>query len=153
MKIITMAPAEFKAHIKASKVFYTYQNTAGGTLQILATQQGIFQTQFVKKEIELKDYQRQATIKTENLILVGTPFQIRVWQAALTIKPGIAISYEQLASAIGKPTAFRAVANALGKNKIAYFVPCHRIVRKSGELGGYYWGLEVKRKLLGEEKS
>ena len=85
------------------------------------------------------------------LSLQGTPFQIKVWQAAQTIPAGKTATYKDLAAAIGHHGAWRAVANALAKNKIAYFIPCHRVVSSDGKLAGYKWGLERKRILLEAE--
>lgn len=82
----------------------------------------------------------------------GTPFQKRVWRTLQTIPPGETWSYEHLAEHIGTPRAVRAVASACGRNPVAVLVPCHRVVRKDGGLGGYRWGLDVKRKLLALEQ-
>lgn len=82
---------------------------------------------------------------------VGTPFQQTVWRALLDIPYGKTISYAQLAHNIGKPTAYRAVANANGKNPISLIVPCHRVIAADGGLGGYTGGLQIKRILLGIE--
>lgn len=83
-----------------------------------------------------------------DLDLRGTPFQKRVWQALLRVPWGTTCSYTDLARQSGKPRAVRAVANACGRNPVAIVVPCHRIVRSDGSLGGYGGGLDVKRKLL-----
>lgn len=82
----------------------------------------------------------------------GTAFQIAVWQFLLSIKEGQVMSYADVAKGINKPKAFRAVASACGKNSIAVLVPCHRILRGDGSMGGYRWGLERKRTLLSNEK-
>jgi AraC family transcriptional regulator of adaptative response/methylated-DNA-[protein]-cysteine methyltransferase len=81
----------------------------------------------------------------------GTAFQQRVWAALRQIPVGESRSYSQIAESIDQPTAVRAVANACANNKIAVAIPCHRVVRKDGNLGGYKWGLERKRKLLEKE--
>ncbi|RME83309.1 MAG: methylated-DNA--[protein]-cysteine S-methyltransferase [Planctomycetota bacterium] len=83
-----------------------------------------------------------------SLLLQGTPFQIRVWRALLEIPYGKTCSYEEIAIQIGKPRACRAVGNSNGKNPIPIIIPCHRVVEKSGKLGGYSSGLEIKEKLL-----
>ncbi len=83
--------------------------------------------------------------------LQGTNFQIRVWEALLRIPAGIAATYQDIASGIGAPEAVRAVGTAIGHNPIAYLIPCHRVLRKSGALGGYRWGVDRKRALLGWE--
>lgn len=86
------------------------------------------------------------------LDLRGTLFQQRVWQALLEIPAGTSVTYSELAARIGSPQAVRAVAGACASNRLAVLVPCHRVVRKDGELGGYRWGLERKRRLLAKEK-
>ncbi len=83
----------------------------------------------------------------------GTAFQERVWQALREIPPGTTVSYAELATRIGSPKAVRAVANACGANKLAFAIPCHRVVRSNGELGGYRWGLARKQQLLQREQS
>lgn len=86
------------------------------------------------------------------LHLVGTPFQIRVWEELLRLSAGECITYGQLAHRIGKPRAVRAVASAVARNKIAVLVPCHRIVPATGGVGKYRWGTERKRLLLESER-
>lgn len=81
----------------------------------------------------------------------GTAFQERVWQALREIPPGATVSYAQVAARIGQPKAVRAVAQACGANHLAVAIPCHRVVRRSGELSGYRWGVERKRELLKRE--
>ncbi|WP_114417889.1 methylated-DNA--[protein]-cysteine S-methyltransferase [Marinospirillum perlucidum] len=85
------------------------------------------------------------------LDLQGTAFQKAVWEALLTIPAGQTRSYSQLAEQVGQPAAVRAVASACGANPVALLVPCHRVVRKDGGLGGYRWGLDMKRRLLQRE--
>jgi len=83
----------------------------------------------------------------------GTAFQQRVWQALRTIPPGQTVSYGELAARIDAPRATRAVAQACGANPLAVAVPCHRVVRGSGDLSGYRWGVERKRNLLERESA
>jgi AraC family transcriptional regulator of adaptative response/methylated-DNA-[protein]-cysteine methyltransferase len=85
------------------------------------------------------------------LLLNGTRFQIQVWRALLEIPEGAFTSYQALATRIGNPRAVRAVGTANGANPISYLVPCHRVIRKSGALGGYHWGLGRKLAILGQE--
>ena len=87
-----------------------------------------------------------------NVELIGTAFQQRVWQALMKIPPGQTRSYAQLAESLGKPGAARAVARACARNRLAVIVPCHRIVRGDGSLGGYRWGLPLKDTLLQRER-
>ena len=86
-----------------------------------------------------------------NIYLFGTPFQIEVWEVILNIPKGKTLSYAQVASILGKPKSVRAVANAVGANPIAIIVPCHRVISSNDELGGYRWGLDIKKKLLARE--
>ena len=86
------------------------------------------------------------------LDLKGTAFQIKVWEFLLGLREGEVISYSELAQAIDKPRAVRAAASACAANRIAVLVPCHRILRGDGGLGGYRWGLERKRALLDAER-
>lgn len=83
--------------------------------------------------------------------LKGTLFQKKVWQALRQIPWGEKRSYQQIAENIQAPSAIRAVASAIGRNPISFLVPCHRVIRSSGALGGYYWGLPLKEKLLAYE--
>ncbi len=85
------------------------------------------------------------------LFVKGTPFQLQVWQALLAIKPGHCWSYGDVAVYVSKPTATRAVASAIAVNPVGYLIPCHRVIRKSGALSGYRWGVERKAMLLGWE--
>lgn len=85
------------------------------------------------------------------LALRGTTLQRRVWQALRAIPAGTTITYAELAVRVGAPTSARAVANACAANVIALAIPCHRVVRSSGELAGYRWGLERKRTLIAKE--
>jgi len=86
-----------------------------------------------------------------SLHLIGAPFQIKVWEALLAIPSGHVTTYSALAGAIGHPRAVRAVGTAVGKNPVGWLIPCHRALRKSGGLGGYHWGLPVKRAMLAYE--
>lgn len=82
----------------------------------------------------------------------GTPFQLQVWEELRRIPLGETIAYGELAARIGRPRAVRAVAQACARNPLAIITPCHRVVRMNGELGGYYWGTERKRRLLQQER-
>lgn len=88
---------------------------------------------------------------TAQLQLIGGPFQIKVWEALLSIPSGEVTTYGDIATAIGNPKAVRAVGTAVGRNPISWLIPCHRVLRKSGDLGGYHWGTPVKRALLAYE--
>jgi len=86
------------------------------------------------------------------LAVTGTNFQLKVWEALLALGARERTSYSALAAAIGRPTAARAVAQAVGANPIGWLIPCHRVLRASGELGGYRWGLDRKRAILAWER-
>jgi len=83
----------------------------------------------------------------------GTAFQQRVWQALREIPVGTTVSYADIAARIGAPASVRAVAQACAANKLAVAIPCHRVVRKDGDLSGYRWGVERKRALLARESA
>lgn len=85
------------------------------------------------------------------LYLIGAPFQIKVWEALLCIPSGQVTTYSDIAATVGNPKAVRAVGTAVGRNPVSWLIPCHRALRKSGELGGYHWGLPVKRTMLAYE--
>lgn len=85
------------------------------------------------------------------LHLMGAPFQIKVWEALLSIPEGHVSTYSDIAKALGTPKASRAVGTAVGRNPISWLIPCHRVLRKTGGLGGYHWGPPVKRALLAYE--
>ena len=123
-------------------------------------------------QAELQEYQGQTAFQLDRWIdalnayiqnkrprpeipldLQGTAFQIKVWEFLLSLEDGDVISYSELAQGIDKPRAFRAAASACGANRIAVLVPCHRILRGDGGLGGYRWGLERKRALLDAERA
>jgi AraC family transcriptional regulator of adaptative response/methylated-DNA-[protein]-cysteine methyltransferase len=82
------------------------------------------------------------------LHLLGTNFQMKVWEALLRIPAGALTTYTAVAQSIGRPTAARAVSNAVAHNPIAYIIPCHRVIRESGEMGGYRYGIPRKRAML-----
>lgn len=85
------------------------------------------------------------------LLMIGAPFQIKVWEALLRIPSGQVTTYSELARVTGYPRAVRAVGTAVGRNPVSFLIPCHRALRKSGGLGGYHWGLPVKRAMLAWE--
>ena len=85
------------------------------------------------------------------LHLIGAPFQIKVWEALLAVPSGHVTTYSEIARAIGRPRAVRAVGTAVGRNPVSFLIPCHRALRKSGALGGYHWGVPLKRAILAWE--
>lgn len=86
------------------------------------------------------------------LCVRGTEFQRKVWSALCEIPSGSTTTYAQIAQKVGKPKAVRAVGTAIGANPVAWFIPCHRVLRTDGALGGFRWGLELKVKMLEREK-
>lgn len=86
-----------------------------------------------------------------NIVLIGTDFEIRVWQTLLKIPMGRATTYSDIARTLGKPSAARAVGTAVGRNPISFVVPCHRVLGRTGNLCGYHWGLTRKRAIIGWE--
>lgn len=95
-------------------------------------------------------FSRRGTLRLQ---LIGAPFQIKVWEALLRIPSGHVSTYGQIAARLGTPKAVRAVGTAVGRNPIGFVIPCHRCLRASGALGGYHWGLPVKRAMLGWESA
>lgn len=104
-------------------------------------------------ESELSEYFKgKLTDFKTPLFLIGSPFQKRVWEELKKIPPGETCSYSEIAIAVGKPSAFRAVAQANGANQFAIIIPCHRVINSNGEIGGYGGGLARKKWLLNHEK-
>lgn len=117
----------------------------------LASKDAPQRDQIIKQVVALVDHPTQH--QELPLDVQGTAFQQRVWQALRKIPVGTTVSYRELANSIGAPTAARAIATACAANPCAVAIPCHRVVRSSGELAGYRWGIERKRTLLDREKS
>ena len=90
---------------------------------------------------------------TINIHLIGAPFQIKVWEALMNIPTGFVTTYSDIAKAIDNKAAVRAVGTAVGKNPISWLIPCHRVLRKNGELGGYHWGIDLNTALLARESA
>ncbi|MBQ0713251.1 MAG: methylated-DNA--[protein]-cysteine S-methyltransferase [Porticoccus sp.] len=99
------------------------------------------------EEITRELFQRECK-KPLALQPTGTSFQCEVWQALLKIPSGTVTTYSDIAHAIGRPKSVRAVANAVGANPIAWLIPCHRVIRRDGSLGGYRWGISRKQEML-----
>ena len=111
---------------------------------------------FIEAPERLQDWVRDAfgqgaAGQPAPLYLIGAPFQIKVWEALLRIPSGQVTTYSEIATAVGHPKAVRAVGTAVGRNPVSWLIPCHRALRKSGGLGGYHWGLPVKRAMLAWE--
>lgn len=103
---------------------------------------------------ELRTYFKGETIRfNEPLDIYGTSFQLEVWEALRQVPYGEVVTYTQIATAINNKRAVRAVASAIGKNPLLIFIPCHRVIRKSGELGGFREGIQMKKELLQLEQT
>ena len=112
------------------------------------------ETDFKQNDEKAKQLVSQIFEKGEKLILnpIGTEFQLSVWHALQRIPTGKTTTYALVAEAIGRPKAVRAVGTAIGANPIGFLIPCHRVIRTDGGLGGFRWGLECKKKMLAWEK-
>ncbi|BDM78832.1 methylated-DNA--[protein]-cysteine S-methyltransferase [Acaryochloris marina] len=174
-----MSPGEYRAGGAGLNIRYGIHETPFGYCLIALTPRGICNIHFLPSADEQTSQQQlqtdwpQAKIIRDQtatgnvcdqifnaspsspltLHLKGTNFQIQVWQALLRIPLGELTTYQSLATAISKPTAARTIGNAVGRNPIAYLIPCHRVIRGTGELGGYRWGCERKAAMLGWEAS
>lgn len=100
---------------------------------------------------QIFDPGRWSSEQPVRVVLIGTDFEVKVWETLLKIPVGKAVTYSSVAHHIGKPTASRAVGAAVGRNPISFVVPCHRVVGSSGALTGYHWGVPRKRAILGWE--
>jgi len=96
----------------------------------------------------LFDFKRSSSF---NLLVKGTPFQLKVWEALLKIPFGSLVSYQAVSEHVNNPRGLQATGGAIGRNPVAYLIPCHRVVRKTGEINGYKWGLDRKSALIGWE--
>ncbi|MEO6172573.1 MAG: methylated-DNA--[protein]-cysteine S-methyltransferase [Arenimonas sp.] len=173
-----MSPLAYKHGGAGLEIRYTLLETRLGKTLVAATERGICAIALGEKESKLeKELQDEfpaailhrvdtgrdefLTPKVKTVVdflagkqsrvsleLMGTAFQQRVWQALMKIPSGETLSYAQLAEQLKMPKAARAVASACAKNKCAVVVPCHRIIRGDGSLGGYRWGLPLKEKIL-----
>ena len=153
-------------------ISYEYKNSPFGKALIMNSKYGVCGLAFcdhINEEIALADMMSRwpsATYSAENifsdlefksvldqttkinLCLIGSPLQLQVWSALLKIPAGKVTNYKTLAKHIGKPKAVRAIATAIGRNPLCWLIPCHRVLRTNGELGGYHWGLKVKTTML-----
>ncbi len=120
---------------------------------ILESMSRPYSSQFLAWIESLSKYlEGEKSLGTLPITLHGTAFQVKVWKYLQTIPSGSVQSYSEVAEAVGQPRAARAVASACAANRLALVVPCHRVIRGDGTLGGYRWGLERKRALLDTER-
>jgi AraC family transcriptional regulator, regulatory protein of adaptative response / methylated-DNA-[protein]-cysteine methyltransferase len=172
-----VTPGEYKSGGAGLTIRYGIHPSPFGKCLIATTERGITNLGFVtgnegrsldllaeswKQAKMIEDYKATAPLVTRifsdpkpdqplNLHLRGTNFQIKVWEALLGIQSGTVTTYEDIAAKIGKPKASRAVGTAVGHNPIAYLIPCHRVIRKSGEFGNYLYGSARKKAILATE--
>ena len=168
VKLEAASPGEFKAGGAGMEIRYSVIGGPFGDAFIAVTPRGICKLSFLSNnniEQQIVDLNaqwpaaklvNQASETTQmvealfagkqtingplSLYVKGTNFQINVWRALLQIEPGCISSYVQVAAAVGKPRAYRAVGTAIGSNQVAFFIPCHRVLQQSGQIGGYLWG-------------
>ncbi|MEG3860726.1 methylated-DNA--[protein]-cysteine S-methyltransferase [Microcoleus sp. herbarium12] len=176
-----MSPGEFKTGGSGLQIVYGIHDTPFGKALIATTSRGICNLRFLdgideqNAEQMLRNLWSNAEVIGDRqitqplcdtifdratfsqrpiaLLVKGTNFQVQVWRALLRVPFAGITTYQTIAETIGNPTAARAVGNAVGNNPIAYLIPCHRVIRASGELGGYRWGLERKTAILSWEAS
>ena len=175
----SMSPGDFARKGDGLKIYWGWFESPFGPALVMGTDKGICgigfsaevgeeatfedlvsrwpKADFVEDPMMLRPWVLHAfgagdgTLETAPLFLIGAPFQIKVWEALLAVPSGHVTTYSEIADAIGAPCAVRAVGTAVGRNPISWLIPCHRALRKSGGLGGYHWGLPVKRTMLAYE--
>ncbi|WP_417319743.1 methylated-DNA--[protein]-cysteine S-methyltransferase [Emcibacter sp.] len=177
VRIEGMTPGEYKHGGEGLAINYSVAESPFGKLIVASTPKGICHMSFAEQEdkalpelkrrfpkaayhqitdkfqqdvlfIFQKDWSRLDDIK---LHLSGTPFQLKVWESLLKVPLGSLVTYGDIANDIGSPAAARAVGTAIGNNPVAFLIPCHRVIRNSGELGGYHWGETRKSAIIGWE--
>jgi len=175
-----MTPGEYKRQGAGLVIYYGIHPTPFGKCLLATTSRGICALRFLSLENQTRTLQEiqqewpQATFTEDpartatiiehlfagtrrgkpqpfHLLLKGTNFQVQVWQALLSIPPGALVTYQDVASRVGRPTATRAVANAIAKNPVGYLIPCHRVITKAGKTHRYRWGRTRKKAILGWE--
>ena len=181
INVTAVTPGEYKSGGINLQIKYATHQTPFGRCFIAITERGICQLEFIDTDngaetsisrlqkawpnaMIVKDQTVTGTTiqqifsplekpvdKPLLLLLQGTNFQLQVWQALLRIPEGCVTSYGYLAKKVGKPTASRAIGTAIGNNPISYLIPCHRVLRSDGGIGGYRWGADRKLMILGKE--
>ncbi|MEM1237901.1 MAG: bifunctional helix-turn-helix domain-containing protein/methylated-DNA--[protein]-cysteine S-methyltransferase [Pseudomonadota bacterium] len=169
-----MSPGDFARGGSGNEIYWGWFDTPFGDALAMGTERGLCGLAFTEefgREVSMADmrgrwpdaqYIENAEVLRPDmdaafgggemrLFLIGRPMQIKVWEALMRIPSGQVTTYSELAQAVGSPKATRAVGTAVGRNPISYIIPCHRALRKSGGLGGYHWGLPIKRAILAYE--
>lgn len=176
--IEAVTPQEFKTQGAGIQIAYGFHETPLGACILATTERGLCGLSFVQNNdretafLELKNkwqnaqlvenqeytegvvqriFNETATDRKFNLLVKGTNFQLKVWQALLHIPSGNVASYQTIAQSIGNPKAMQAVGSAVGANPVGYLIPCHRVIRKEGQIGEYHWGSARKTLILGKE--
>jgi AraC family transcriptional regulator of adaptative response/methylated-DNA-[protein]-cysteine methyltransferase len=133
--------------------FYENEKTAFATLHY-DYPEAIFQKEKVTSHLDVLDVIQGLPTKNKiNLHVKGSPFRLKVWNALLSIPEGQLTTYQNISKSIQSPGASRAVGSAIGANPVAYLIPCHRVIRNDGDLGGYMWGTDRKCVLIAWEKN
>lgn len=177
IKIEGMTPGEYKNGGENLSIHYSFTDTPFGKIIVAATPKGLCYMAFADGEQEAFEalrtlfpkagyHQRTDEIQQKALSffsrdwsepdelkchLRGTDFQLKVWETLLKIPMGQLTTYGDIAARINNPKASRAVGSAVGDNPVSFLIPCHRVIRSSGELGGYHWGLTRKTAIIGWE--
>jgi AraC family transcriptional regulator, regulatory protein of adaptative response / methylated-DNA-[protein]-cysteine methyltransferase len=175
-----MSPGEWKTGGEGLTILFGFHPSPFGSALVMATERGLAGLAFADPGEEraaladmksrwpraayVEDSARTAAVARRifdssqwqesqplRVVLIGTDWEVRVWEALLQIPMGRLTTYSDIASKIHKPAAARAVGAAVGKNPVSFVVPCHRVVGKSGDLTGYHWGITRKRAMLGWE--
>lgn len=167
-----MSPGDFAKRGAGLRIGYEYCDTPFGEALVMATDRGICAIAFAEeigrqaafvdlssrwpaadfvRDPAVATYAAAAFGGTGRVHMMGAPFQIKVWEALLSIPSGHVSTYSDVAAIAGMPRAVRAVSTAIGRNPISWLIPCHRALRKGGALGGYHWGMGVKRAMLAYE--
>lgn len=177
--IEAVTPNEFKTNGIGLQIYYAFHQTPFGECFLATTNRGICAMSFINSndfENTLELFKRKWSFAnitedmekgkdiikllfsnfeikkpTFHLLVQGTSFQLKVWEALLTIPLGGLITYQTIANHIKNPKASRAVGTAVGSNPIAFLIPCHRVIRKEGIIGEYRWGTDRKKALIGWE--
>jgi AraC family transcriptional regulator, regulatory protein of adaptative response / methylated-DNA-[protein]-cysteine methyltransferase len=176
VNIEAMTPGEYKNGGENLSINYNFYNTIFGKALLASTTKGLCSMAFYNEETTafelLKEQYYNAVFnnvtddfhtnaieffkenegyKKLKLHLKGTPFQLKVWEALLKIPEGKLSTYGKIANEINSPKAGRAVGTAIGRNPIAYIIPCHRVIQSTGVFGGYMWGSDRKAAIIGWE--
>ena len=173
-----MSPGEYKAGGAGIAIYFGVHDSPFGPAVIAATARGVCALHFIDsgqdarallvrdwpQAVLQEDRTRTASIAERvfsplvsrpgaplALLVKGSNFQVKVWRALLALAPGTVATYRSIARSIGQPSAARAVGNAIGANPVAWLIPCHRVIRESGELSRYRWGVDRKAAMLGWE--